>query len=209
MKDLELLNRIYPKKNDHIKLSILKSAICCFKEYGIDSTTIDMIKTKSKISVGTIYYHFKNKEGILAYLAFAAVEDLFKWRQRYLLDAKSFQECIYALVLGYTDWVETHPQFALILLSSEFQMHMGDHSAELMQKKTAYRKKLLNWMLLPEYHYDISHIPLDLIASLINGTTEHYCKCWLLNCVKHSPKQYHKELAHATWTIIKGYEAFD
>lgn len=209
MKELELLNRVYPKENDQIKRSILSNAICCFHEQGIDSTTIDMIKIRSGLSVGTIYYHFKNKEGIIAHLVFAALEDLFKWPQRYLLDAKSFQECIYALVLSYADWVDTHPQFAQILLSGKFNVYMGEHAEELMYRKVTYRKKLLEWMQLPEYKYNLDHIPLDLLSSLVNGTTEHYCKYWLLNRVKRSPKQYRRELAHATWLIIKQYEAFD
>lgn len=206
MKDLNLLNRVYPNKSDQTKRIILKHAVCCFYEKGLESTTIEMIRIRSNLSIGTIYYHFKTKEGIIAHLVFAAIDDLFNWRQRYLLDARSFQECVYAFVLSYADWVDSHPNFAQILLSGKFDVHTGEYTDQLKKRKLDNRKIVHDWLSMPEYKYDIENIPQDLISSLINGITEHYSKYWLLDRVKLSPKHYRKELAHATWIVIKEYE---
>ena len=207
MKDLILLNRVYPGKSNQVKRVILKHAVSCFYKYGIEATNIEMIKDRAKISVGTIYYHFKNKEGIVAHLVLAAIEDLFVYRQRYLLDAQNFQESIYALVLSYVDWVDEHPNFAQIMFSGKFDVYTSDYKNELNNKKLINRKKILDWFDLPENYYKTNDIPFDLFSSLINGPTEHYCKYWLLGRVEKSPKYFRKELAHATWISIKQYES--
>jgi len=47
------------------KGKILKAAVEVFLKKGYQQTTIREISTKSKLSTGTIYFHFKNKEEIL------------------------------------------------------------------------------------------------------------------------------------------------
>lgn len=135
MKELKLLNRIYPGKENQTKRLVLKHAIECFYQYGVDATSIDMIKAKSNLSIGGIYHHFKNKEAIIAALVLAAIDDLFSYRQRYLLSAKSFEECIYALVLGYLDWMDEHPGFAKIMLAEKFDIYAGEFKKDIAQKK--------------------------------------------------------------------------
>lgn len=205
MKDLELLNRIYPGKKNQVKRIILKHAVSCFYINGIEATNIDLIRKKANISIGTVYYHFENKDGIVSHLVLAALNDLFCYRQRYLLDAKNFQECIYALVLGYVDWVDEHPKFAQIMLSAKFDVYTSKYKNLLDEAKKENRKKILEWLTLPENNFELNNLPFDLLSSLINGPTEHYCKYWLLGRVEKRPKYYRRELAHATWNAIKDY----
>lgn len=206
MKDIALLNRIYPEKQDQIKRMILKHSVRAFAENSIAATTVEDIRARSKVSIGTIYYHFNSKEGILALLLFAALDDLFNLRQQYLMEATNFEECVYAFVLGYIDWVVAHPNFAKILYIGEFDVYNSGYSKQLTQKKIDNRKKLMTWLSLRENKYDQSHIPDAIMSSIINGPAEHYCKYWLLNRVDDSPAKYRKELAHATWISINNFK---
>lgn len=207
MKELELLNRIYPGKENQTKRTILKDAVDCFYIYGVDATSIDMIREKSKLSIGGIYHHFKTKEAIIVALVLAAIDDLFTYRQRYLLNAKNFEECIYALVLAYLDWMEEHPSFAKIMLAEKFDVYTGEFKKDLAQRKIDNRKKLLNWIVLPEFQSDLNKdLPAELYSSFINGIPEHYCKYWLLDRVGSSPKKYRKEIAKSVWIVISSYK---
>ena len=205
MKDTNLLNRMYPEKNDQVKRVILKQAVRAFSENSIAATTVEDIRSRSKVSIGTIYYHFNSKEGILAHLLFAAMDDLFNLRQKYLMEATNFEECVYAFVLGYVDWVVEHPNFAKIIYTGEFDVYNSSYGEELSLKKIENRKKLMTWMSLPENKYDHSHIPDAIMSSLINGPAEHYCKYWLLDRVGDSPAMYRKDLAHATWMSVHNF----
>lgn len=125
MKKLKLLNRVYPGSKNQTKRMILRHAAQCFNEYGVEATSMEMIRERTKLSIGGIYHHFKTKEAITAALVFAAIDDLFSYRQQYLLDARKFEECIYALVLSYLDWMDEHPNFAKIMLAEKFAVYTG------------------------------------------------------------------------------------
>ena len=207
MKNLKILSRIYPGKENQTKRLILKNAILCFDKHGVENTSMELICEKTKLSIGGIYYHFSTKEAIIASLVLISIDDLFNYRQRYLLDAKNFEECIYALVLSYLDWVDEHPEFAKIMLSEKFDVHVGEYKNELHQRKVDNRKKLIDWLKLPEFQDNVNvDIPLELYSSFINGIPEHYCKYWLLGRVKHPPRYYRKEIARSVWRVIEGYQ---
>lgn len=165
-----------------------------------------MIKEKSKFSVGSIYHHFKNKEDLVAQLVLAAVEDLNNYRQLYLMDAKNFEECIYALVLSYLDWVEDHPHFAYLMLSEKLEVYAGEYCEMLNEKRAISRQRIIDWLLLPENKGGLNEdISADLYSSFINGIPEHYCKYWFLGRVKENPKFHKKKIALAVWSVFKSF----
>ena len=108
----QLLERLYPQRRSLLKRQILLDALSCFLEYGLDATSIEMIRDKSESSVGAIYHHFKNKEGIIAALVFAALDDQALLRDQYLDNTQSLKEVLNALIYSYVDWVADQPEFA-------------------------------------------------------------------------------------------------
>ncbi|SPL72667.1 TetR/AcrR family transcriptional regulator [Acinetobacter stercoris] len=189
-----------------VKRIILYEALLCFTQYGIEATTIEMIKKKSNISIGSIYHHFQNKEGILVALVFAAVDDLNCYREKYLIQAKNFEESIIAIVLSYVDWVNDHPNFAEIILAGKFDVYHSGYGAKLEQKELVYKTKLINWLSMPQNISHLEHIPVELIPSLILGITEHYCRAWLLGRVKYNPIYFRKELAVLALRLLETYK---
>lgn len=207
MKKQKILSRVYPGKENQTKRLILKNAVQCFGEYGVENTSMEMICEKTKLSIGGLYYHFKTKEALVASLVLISIDDLFGYRQRYLLDAKNFEECIYAFVISYIDWVDEYPEFAKIMLSEKFDVQVGEYKNELIQRKLDNRKKLMDWLMLPEFQDNANKdIPIELYSSFINGIPEHYCKYWLLGRVSRRPKYYRKEIARSVWRIINDYQ---
>ncbi|MFH3733541.1 TetR/AcrR family transcriptional regulator, partial [Acinetobacter baumannii] len=83
----------------------------CFLEHGIEATSIEMIRAKSETSVGAVYHHFKNKEGVVAALFFSALDDQTALRDEYLKQAKTLQEVVFGLIHSYVDWVSEQPEF--------------------------------------------------------------------------------------------------
>ena len=47
---------------------ILNAALACATEGGVDAVTIDGVRARCGASVGSIYHHFGNKDGIVAAL---------------------------------------------------------------------------------------------------------------------------------------------
>ncbi len=205
MKDFELVQIAYPNNKSEVKRIILRDTLLCFSEYGIESTTIDIIKNRSDVSVGSIYHHFKNKEGIIAALVLAALDDLNRYLERYLIQATNFEESIAAIVLSYVDWVDEHPMFAEVLISGKFHVYHSDYKYDMEQKKLNTKKLIINWLSTPKYVSKLNSIPFDLILSLIFGITEHYCRNWILGRVDNRPKYFRRELALSAWKAVEVY----
>ena len=54
---------------------ILNAALACAAEGGVDAVTIDGVRARCGASVGSIYHHFGNRDGIVAALFFEIYHD--------------------------------------------------------------------------------------------------------------------------------------
>lgn len=199
----ELLERLYPSRRAALKRQILLDALSCFLENGIETTSIEMIRAKSDSSVGAIYHHFKNKEGIVATLFFAALDDQAARRDDYLEGAESLQEVLYAFIHSYIDWVSEQPEFAKFLISARFNVMQGEDQERLVQKNKLRNQKIFNEISNyadSEFLKSISH---ELLLSLVIGSTENYCRAWLSQRVSSNPKIYKDILAKAAWDSLQ------
>lgn len=199
----ELLERLYPGRRATLKRQILLDALSCFLENGIETTSIEMIRSKSDSSVGAIYHHFKNKEGIVATLFFAALDDQAALRDNYLEATKSLQEVLYAFIHSYVDWVSEQPEFAKFLISARFSVMQGEDQERLIQKNKLRNQKIFNAISNYAEAGFLTSIPHELLLSLVIGSTENYCRAWLSQRVTSNPKVYKDILAKAAWDSLQ------
>lgn len=199
----ELLERLYPGRRAALKRQILLDALSCFLENGIETTSIEMIRSKSDSSVGAIYHHFKNKEGIVATLFFAALDDQAARRDDYLEGTESLQEVLYAFIHSYIDWVSEQPEFAKFLISARFNVMQGEDQERLVQKNKLRNQKIFNEISNYADSEFLKSIPHELLLSLVIGSTENYCRAWLSQRVSSNPKVYKDILAKAAWDSLQ------
>lgn len=198
-----LLERLYPGRRAVLKRQILLDALVCFLEHGIETTSIEMIRAKSETSVGAIYHHFKNKEGIVAALFFSALDDQTALRDEYLKQAKTLQDVVFALIHSYVDWVSEQPEFAKFLNSARFNMMKGEEHQQLVQRNKNRNQNIFSLIANFEEFKALSLIPNELLLSLVIGSTESYCRAWLSQRVKSDPKVYKDVLAKAAWSSLQ------
>ena len=199
----QLLERLYPQRRSLLKRQILSDALSCFLEYGLDATSIEMIREKSESSVGAIYHHFKNKEGVIAALVFAALDDQALLRDQYLENAQSLNEVLDALIYSYVDWVSAQPQFAKFLMLAHFRVMQSEHRDTLNEKNKLRNRKIITSISAYSNVDLLKSVPSELVMSLVIGATESYCRVWLSKKVMTSPKNYRKILAKAAWDSLQ------
>ncbi|ENW78751.1 hypothetical protein F909_03713 [Acinetobacter sp. ANC 3929] len=199
----QLLERLYPQRRSLLKRQILLDALSCFIEYGLETTSIEMIRGKSDSSVGAIYHHFKNKDGVIAALVFAALDDQALLRDQYLQQAKSLKELLYALIYSYTDWVSDQPKFAQFLLLAHFSVRQGEYGQQLNDKNKLRNQKIVAYVSSYADAALLKSVPAELMMSLVIGATESYCRAWLSEKVVTNPKAYRETLAQAAWDSLQ------
>ena len=199
----QLLERLYPQRRSLLKRQILSDALSCFLEYGLDATSIEMIREKSESSVGAIYHHFKNKEGVIAALVFAALDDQALLRDQYLENEQSLNEVLDALIFSYVDWVSEQPQFAKFLMLAHFRVMQSEHRDTLNEKNKIRNRKIITSISAYSNVDLLKSVPSELVMSLVIGATESYCRAWLSKKVVTSPKNYREILAKAAWDSLQ------
>lgn len=202
MQTPDLLQRCFPGRRAELKRDIFKSALDLFNEQGLEATTIEMIRAQCDTSVGAIYHHFGNKEGLVAALFFTALEDQAELRARYLQAATTAKEGVYALVHSYVDWVDSEPHWARFQYHAHFAVTRGPFSGELESRNQARNVLLRDWLAQPGHSDQLARVPGELLLSLIIGQADSYCRAWLAGRVKTSPRDWRDELAEAAWRSV-------
>ncbi|MES2818807.1 MAG: TetR/AcrR family transcriptional regulator [Pseudomonadota bacterium] len=202
MEPVDLLERCYPGRRAESKRQILRCALALFNEHGIDATTIDIIRAESQSSVGSIYHHFGNKEGVVAALYLAALDDQAQLRDSRMSGVGSTQEWVHALVYSYVDWVVSQPDWARFQYQARYALAQSTFSTQLKEANRAKNAQLRDWFSDPTHRRDLGELPLELLPSLIIGPAESYCRAWLSARVKQSPELYKQQLAEAAWRAV-------
>lgn len=197
-----VLERSYPGARATLKREILLSALACFNEHGLEPTTIDMIKVRCGTSVGNIYHHFGNKEGVVSALYFSALEDQARMRDSALAQAQTARDGIAALVHSYVDWVTQQADLARFQYQARSAVANGPQAGELGERNRLRNRSLKEWMADPERRKAFRDWPAELFLSLIIGPAESYCRAWLSGRVKTPPSGYREELAEAVWASV-------
>lgn len=202
MAEDKILNRFLPGRRSALKREILEHALACFNELGIEATTIDAIKTRCGTSVGAIYHHFGNKEGILSTLFFIAQDDQRAGLKAALQKAKTLQDAVCIMVRSYVDWVTNHPDWARFLFQARSAVAKGPHRQQLEDRNVE------NYRDLKERLFSLDRGPheiiqsSELLPSLIIGPSENLCRAWLSGRIHRSPSDYRDQLAESAWRAI-------
>ncbi|KPA90266.1 transcriptional regulator, TetR family [Pseudomonas asplenii] len=203
MENPDLLERCYPGRRAELKRAILRQALSCFNEQGIEASTIETIRVACDTSVGAIYHHFGNKEGLVAALFFAALDDQARLRETHLAKARTLKELLQGLVHSYVDWVDDQPQWARFQYQARFVVSKGPFADELAARNKVRNRQLRERLAATVDGDERLEIPRELLLSLIVGPAENYCRAWLAGRVEHSPRTYRHELAEAAWRSVR------
>ncbi len=202
MSNQALLERVYSGRRAELKRTILLEALVCFLQQGIEATNIEHVRERAQTSVGAIYHHFKNKDGLVAALYLAALQDQAEKRMQALAQATSLREGIQSILWSYIDWVEQYPDFARFLYAASFNMQKESVQVALQQQNQARNHAIAAWLAAQPDQALVAHIPKELLMSLMQGATESYCRAWLSGKVKTNPSNYKQQFAQAAWLTL-------
>lgn len=200
--DPDLFARVEPGPRKAHKRHILNCALACFNELGIQATTVEAIRERANSSIGSIYHHFGNKDGLIAALFFAALDDQLALTQPRLQAAASAKEAIEALVQTYLEWVTQQPELARFMLQARSTVANGPFGEQLMQRNKERFGAMLQWLEKGIAQGSVRALPRETYASLLIGQSENYCRAWLSGRVKTAPADYVQVFAEAAWRSV-------
>lgn len=191
-----------PGERGASRRAVLLHALPCFNARGIEAATIEELRQRSGQSVGTIYHHFGNKEGVAAALFFAGFDDQSRTialRTEGVADAHAV---VVALVTAYVDWVTALPELAAFLFMARETVAQGPHGDALRERLEARYAPIDTRLAEGVRAGLITELPAELIPALVLGGAESYCRGWLAGRREARPAAYAGLLAEAAWRGI-------
>ncbi|SDW28734.1 TetR/AcrR family transcriptional regulator [Marinobacter mobilis] len=198
----DAFERVEPGARKANKRHILRCALQCFIEHGLESTTIDTIRQQSGASVGTLYHHFTNKEGLIAALYFIALDDQLAVMLPQRQQEKSVKQALTDLIQTYMAWVCQEPELARFLFLARSNVSKDPWKDALAAKNQGRYAFLQEWLAKGVEQGLILPLPREIYASLLLGQSENYCRAWLSGRVKTPPKEHAKAFAEAAWRSL-------
>lgn len=197
-----VLEQAWPGERGASRRAVLRHALPCFSARGIEASTIEDLRQRCGQSVGTIYHHFRNKEGVAAALFFAGFDDQSRAIAARTAAAPDAHAMVAALVSVYVDWVTALPELAAYLFMARETIAQGPHAGELRDRLAARYGPIDARLAEGVRQGLIAELPADLIPALVLGGAESYCRAWLAGRRDAKPAAYAGLLAEAAWRGI-------
>jgi AcrR family transcriptional regulator len=181
--------------------AILSAALAVFTEKGIEAATIDDIRRKSGASVGSIYHHFGNKDGIAAALFAHTLDDYWARVLAAVADEADARAAIRALVGTHLHWIVAKPDAARFLFSR--RQAVGAAHEESVRQHTAGHLKQLLKLFKPWFNEGVlRRMPVELYVALLLGPAQELSRHWLGGRIAFDPRDAVAELSAAAWRSL-------
>ena len=184
------------------KRTILDAALTLFVEGGADAISIEALGAASGASVGTIYHHFRNKDGVLAALHESLLAE-YREAMRHALAAKrSPRSIVKGLVVQHLAWTEARPDAARYL-------HRMRHSAAVLTEDAAVRERTTSVIrqLRGKLRGHVRELPAPVFVALVVGPADQFARHWLNGRTSGLlPSDVAAELSRAAWAAVEPAE---
>lgn len=172
---------------------ILDAALRGFAEKGLAGTTVDEVRERSGASIGSIYHHFGDKEGIAAALYVAVLAGYQRGVLAVLAKGGDPRGTVEGLVRHHLRWVARNRDAASFLLSGR-PRRAASEVAELNQ--TVF-EAMSDWLEQGVRDGRVRALPFDLLFALLIGPAQEFCRHWLEGRMSTSMRTAERELAAA------------
>jgi AcrR family transcriptional regulator len=183
------------------KAAILSAALAVFSEKGIEAASIDDIRQRSQASVGSIYHHFGNKEGIAAALFARGLDHYWEQIKANLAQAGNAEFAVHAIVSTHLHWIVDQPDMARFLFARR-QAVSAEHEEAIRQRTAGHFKEVFE-KLKPWFRQGVlRRLPTELYGPLLLGPSQELARNWLGGRIAFDPRGAIDELSSAAWRTL-------
>lgn len=182
---------------------ILDAAMAQFSAQGLVKTTISAISGRSGASVGSIYHHFGDREGVLYVLYEQCFAACFEELKRAVQTETEVRAGIMALVTTYLGWIAAHPQRGRFMYEASGGDLLLNHQEQILAFKSEFYMAIMQWMQPHIASGEIIALPPWAYDVIIMGPAHEYARRWLAG-TREMPLDTAKALiAGAIWRAIQ------
>lgn len=167
------------RKTSAKKLKIIKTALEIFNQHGIENTTIEMIRVATETSVGSLYHHFGNKEGLAAAVYMTGLQDFSERLFHAVKQCKTLKEAVYCIVESNIDWIEEQSVWAKFIFEQHNVLKAAGEEQYFRESATQLQQALNKFIVGLDNDVPLQDYPPEILSSLLVGPTHDYARHWL------------------------------
>lgn len=179
---------------------LVAAATAEFARRGPIEPTLDDIRTKAGVSVGSLYHHFDGKEALHAAAWLAALTAYQDGLLAELDRHAAAEDGIKAVVRHHLRWMADHPDEGRLLLAGR---PSGPATADLDAQNAAFFARVRGWYATHATYGAVRPLGIALLNAVWLGPAQEYTRHRI---GARAPAKDVRELAEAAWRALQAEE---
>jgi AcrR family transcriptional regulator len=184
--------------------TIIQAALRCFAQHGVEATTIDMIREASGASVGSLYHHFGNKEGIAAEVYVEGLRQARLQTRAALAGCTSLEAAVRGIVRAQVDWIVANPDWARFVFSHRMVLGQAGREDSFRAEISEAQQELSTALQALPGSERLRQWPAGIYPSLLVGPVHNYAQQWLEGRRQVPLDELREVFAQAAWQSLGG-----
>lgn len=182
--------------------AILTATLDLVSEKGVTAVTMSDICGRSGASVGSVYHHFNDREGVLYALYRECLDDCFTQLLAAVQLTTEAKQGVKALVRTYLSWVEENPSRATFIYEASQGTMLRHFLPEILAFKGAFYADIFAWMAPFVEAEELLRLPPWAYDAIIMGPAHEFARRWLGGMQELSLAEAQTIIADAVWRAI-------
>jgi AcrR family transcriptional regulator len=183
---------------------ILEAALAEFVKHGVAGSSIEDIRRRSGASIGSIYHHFGDKEGIAGALYLDGLRDYQEGFLAAIAGSESTRDGIEQGVHHHLRWVAEHRELAKFLLLGRDAGMVAAAARPLRKLNRRFFAAVENWAAPRVQAGELRSLGTELLSALWIGPSQELARHWLAGRVRISLTDAAPVLADAATRSLTG-----
>ncbi len=181
----------------------LKAALKLFSQHEL---SIERLSEASAVSIGSIYHHFGNLNGVSAALYQNLMADLLHSIIRAVQTKDTARDKVLAQSQAYIEWTREKKSAARFIHASAYAPYMQQYADELSRAKDPILSQLMDFFAPHIQAGEMIALPLPLYEILLIGPLAELARRWLSGGSAIDMDDAWKHLPERIWTSVKPKE---
>jgi AcrR family transcriptional regulator len=190
------------KRTDDRRREIVEAALACFGEAGLEATTIGHVKARATASTGSIYHHFRDKDGLAAEVYRHVLRDYHASLLASLSSWRTARALVRGIVRHLVTWVDANRDAARFLVEMRhsdavlpFDAGIRDDTGDFLAAVSAGIERHVRSGALRE-------LPTHVYSPVIIGPALMLVAGWVRAGMRNDLTADAEALADAAWNAV-------
>lgn len=169
-----------------------------------EAFTVQAVVAASGVSLGSLYHHFGNFDGLAAALYARCMAELLDAIIDPLERARTPKGGVRAVVVAYLGYVTKHPAQARFIHASAYASYLPPHAATIAATKTPRMTRMRNWLTPHVRAGTVTDLPDPLLEMLLIGPVAELSRRWLAGATDLDLTTAARVLPDRIWASVQG-----